>query len=323
MRILTAAVCGFVLDLIVGDPPCLTSVHPVVLMGHCISFLEKLLRKWFPKTPRGERAAGTVLSVILPCSVLFLCAALLHLLNRLWPTAAFVLELIWCWQALAVKNLRDEAMRVFRALQNGSLEDARRAVSRIVGRDTDTLSRTQVCCAAIETVAENFSDGIAAPLFYMLLGGAPLALCYKAVNTMDSMLGYKTPRYRWFGRAAAKLDDAANYLPSRIAALFLIAVAAPCGQSTHGAFRIWRRDRRMHESPNSGQCEAAVAGALGVRLCGPASYFGELHNKPFIGDDIRSAVPEDIRRTCRMEAAGSVLALFCFSLVRFLFLQVI
>ena len=214
-------------------------------------------------------------------------------------------------------------MRVLHTLQDGGLEDARCAVSRIVGRDTATLSRTQVCCAAVETVAENFSDGVVAPLFYMLLGGAPLALCYKAINTMDSMLGYKTPRYLCFGRAAAKLDDAANYLPSRIAALFLIAVAAPCGQSTHGAFRIWRRDRRRHESPNSGQCESAMAGALGIRLCGPASYFGELHPKPYIGDDIRLTVPEDIRRACRMETSGGLLALFCFSLLRFLFLQVI
>ena len=163
--------------------------------------------------------------------------------------------------------------------------------------------------AAVETVAENFSDGIAAPMLYMFLGGAPLALCYKAVNTMDSMVGYRNERYLWFGRAAAKLDDAANYLPSRLAALILIAASGLCGEDRKAAARIWKRDRRKHASPNSAQCEAVMAGALGLKLCGPASYFGKIYDKPYIGDERREAEAEDIRRACRMEQVGSWLCL--------------
>ena len=167
-------------------------------------------------------------------------------------------------------------------------------------------------------MAENFSDGVVAPLLYMLLGGAPLALCYKAVNTMDSMVGYKNARWLHFGRVPAKLDDAANYIPARLAALLLIAAAKLCGEDAASAYRVWRRDRRKHASPNSAQCEAAMAGALGLRLCGPAVYFGERHEKPWIGDRRREIVPGDIRRACRMEYAGAVLGLAVFGMIRLL-----
>jgi adenosylcobinamide-phosphate synthase len=200
-------------------------------------------------------------------------------------------------------------MRVYLMQKDGTLEDARAAVSRIVGRDTQSLDRSGVTRAAVETVAENFSDGVAAPMLYMFLGGAPLALSYKAINTMDSMVGYKNERYLWFGRAAAKLDDAANYLPSRLAALILIAASGLCGEDRKAAARIWKRDRRKHASPNSAQCEAVMAGALGLRLCGPASYFGKTVDKPYIGDACREAEAEDICRACRMEQAGSWLCL--------------
>ena len=204
-------------------------------------------------------------------------------------------------------------MKVYRALTTSTLEESRKAVARIVGRDTGELDRAGVIRAAVETVAENFSDGVIAPMAFMLLGGAPLALCYKAVNTMDSMVGYKNARYLYFGRAAARLDDIANFLPSRIAALLLIASAALTGENAARAFQIWKRDRRQHESPNSAQCEAAMAGALGVRLCGPASYFGQRKEKPYLGDDLRPVDAGDILRACRMELAGSILglALFC------------
>ena len=211
MRILLAAIVGFVLDLILGDPELLTPIHPVVLMGHSITALETLLRKLLPQNRRGELLGGMLLAMLLPIGTLLISCLVLTLLNRLWPPLAFMAECIWCWQALAVKNLKDEAMRVTLALKDGTLEDARAAVSRIVGRDTEELDRSGVTRAAVETVAENFSDGIAAPMLYMLLGGAPLALCYKSVNTMDSMVGYKNERYLWFGRAAARLDDAANW----------------------------------------------------------------------------------------------------------------
>ena len=183
------------------------------------------------------------------------------------------------------------------------------AVARIVGRDTQNLTAAGVTRAAVETVAENASDGVIAPLLYMLLGGAPLALTYKAINTMDSMLGYKNEKYLYFGRCAAKLDDAANWLPSRLAALLWVAAAALTGNSARGAWRIWRRDRRRHASPNSAQTESACAGALGLQLAGPAYYFGEYYDKPTIGDPLREIEPRDILRANCMMYAESLLAL--------------
>lgn len=322
MRVLLAALCGFALDLLLGDPAWLTPMHPVVLMGRSIRALEQFLRPRFPQNKKGELTAGLLLALLLPLGTLALSRGILLLLNRLFPPLALLLEVLWCWQALAVKNLRDEAMGVYRALTAGTISQARGAVSRIVGRDTAALDRDGVTRAAVETVAENFSDGVAAPLFYMMLGGAPLALCYKAVNTMDSMLGYQNERYLYFGRAAARLDDGANYIPARLAALLLIGAAKLTGQDAAGALRIWRRDRRKHESPNSAQCEAAMAGALGLRLCGPASYGGILHDKPWIGDGRRPIEAEDICRSCRMEYAGSFLALAVFGGMRLLMLWI-
>ena len=316
MRIVLTALCGFALDLILGDPEVLTPFHSVVLMGRCITGLEKRLRMILPKNRRGEFIGGCITAVILPLGTLLVCIGLLMWLRRILPPAAFLLEVIWCWQALAVRNLRDEAMRVYDRLQSGDIDKARKAVSRIVGRDTENLDAAGVTCAAVETVAENFSDGIIAPMIYMLLGGAPLALCYKAVNTMDSMLGYKNERFLWFGKAAAHLDDAAGFVPARMAALLLVAAAALCRENAGDAFRIWRRDRRAHASPNAGQCEAAMAGALGVRLCGPATYFGKRVEKPYIGDSQREIEDTDIRRACRMEMAGSLTGLVLFCLLR-------
>ena len=309
MRILPAALCGFLLDLLLGDPAWLTPVHPVVLMGRCITALEKVLRRAFPQTPGGEGAAGTVLAAILPLGTLCFCCAVTVGLDGVCPPLSFAVQVIWCWQALAVKNLRDEAENVRRKLTGGTIEEARAAVGRIVGRDTAALTPEGVTKAAVETVAENFSDGVVAPMLYMCLGGAPLALTCKAVNTMDSMVGYRNERYRHFGRPAARLDDYVNYIPARLAALLLIAAAALTGQDGKNAFRIWRRDRRNHDSPNAAQCEAAAAGALGVQLGGGASYFGVWQEKPAIGDPLRPAEPEDIRRVCRMLYAGSVLCL--------------
>ncbi len=316
MRILFAALGGFALDLLLGDPAWLTPGHPVVLMGRGISALEKRLRCIFPATPRGERTAGLLLAAVMVSATFAVCTLALRLLDTLCPALSFALELIWCWQALAVKDLRDEALQVKKALEEEGLPRARCAVSRIVGRDTAGLDAAGVERAAVETVAENFSDGVIAPLFYMLLGGAPLALCCKAVNTMDSMIGYKNERYLHFGRAAAKLDDAVNFIPARLAALLLILAAALTGEDAGGAFAVWRRDRRKHASPNSAQCEAAMAGALGLRLCGPASYFGRVHDKPWIGEEKRAIAADDICRACRLELAGSLLGLLIFACVR-------
>ena len=314
MKICAAIVMGFLLDLWLADPAWMP--HPVVIMGKCITGLEKFLRARFPATPAGERAAGRVLAVILPVGTLFFTAAVCLVANHLHPLLGLAVQTVWCWQALAVKGLAVESRRVYGCLAAEDLPGARKAGARLVGRDTQNLTEEGVTKAAIETVAENFSDGVIAPLVYMLIGGAPLALCYKAINTMDSMVGYKNQRYLHFGRAAARLDDAANFLPSRLAALFWILAAALAGQDGKNAWRIWRRDRRNHASPNSAQTESACAGALGVQLAGPAYYFGEYYDKPTIGDARRAVEPQDILRANRMLFAGAFAALLVGVLLR-------
>lgn len=302
-----AAVClGFLLDLWLADPAWMP--HPVVGMGKCITALEKWLRCRFPATPAGQRNAGRVLAVALPLGTVAFTGVVCWAAGRVNPLLGLVVQGLWCWQALAVKGLAVESRKVYDCLAAGDLEAGRKAVSRIVGRDTQALSEEGVTKAAVETVAENFSDGVVAPLLYMLVGGAPLALCYKAVNTMDSMVGYKNQRYLDFGRAAAKLDDAVNWLPARLAALLWITAATLAGQDGKNAWRIWRRDRRNHVSPNSAQTETACAGALGVQLAGPAWYFGEYYDKPTIGDAQRPVEPGDILRVDRVLYTASVLA---------------
>ena len=298
---------GFLLDLLMGDPRWL--YHPVCLIGKLISVLEKGIRKVFPKSEKGELAGG-VLEVILVCLITFLVPfGIIHLLYGWNFWAGFVLETFWCGQLLATKSLKDESMKVYDRLKNGTIEEARYAVSMIVGRDTQSLTEEGVTKAAVETVAENSSDGIIAPMLYMAIGGIPLMFLYKGINTMDSMLGYKNDKYLYFGRCAAKLDDVANYIPSRIAALLWVAAAAFTGNDAKGAWRIWRRDRRNHASPNSAQTESACAGALGVQLAGPAYYFGEYYPKPTIGDALRPIEPQDILRANRMMYVASGFAL--------------
>ena len=321
MELIAAAALCLLLDALLGDPAWLP--HPVVRMGKAIEALEKRLRTLFPATERGELRAGRVLAAVLPLGTLILTGCAVFLAGLVHPAVRFALQVFWGWQALAMRGLRDESENVRRQLTEGTLGSARHAVARIVGRDTEALSEAGIIRAAVETVAENFSDGLAAPLLYFVLGGAPLALCYKSINTMDSMVGYKSERYQYFGRAAAKLDDLVNWLPSRLAALLLVAAAFLCGEDSQGSFRIWRRDRRNHASPNSAQTEAAMAGALGLRLGGPASYFGTLHDKPFIGDPIREPAPKDIRRANRMMVTASVLALMVMCGVRLLIVRFI
>ena len=288
-----ALAAGFILDLMIGDPRWL--YHPVCLIGNLIAFLEKILRKIFPKTDKGELAAGIV-EVILVCllsgGIPFL---ILHILYGISVWAGFALETFWCYQLLATKSLKTESMKVYDRLKNGTLDEARYAVSMIVGRDTQSLTEEGVTKAAVETVAENASDGVIAPMFYMAIGGVWLMFLYKGINTMDSMLGYKNDKYLYFGRCAAKLDDVLNFIPARISGclLTLAAYLLP-GADGKNAWRIFLRDRRKHASPNSAHGEAACAGALHLRLAGDAWYFGVLHKKQFIGDNDREIVPEDI-----------------------------
>ncbi len=315
MEIIAAALLGFIVDLLLGDP--IWMPHPVVYMGKGISFLEKRLRRLFPKTKEGEGIAGFFLVLFLLLATLLLSAGLLLLAGLLSFWLRFAIEVLWSWQVLALRDLKKESMLVYQKLEGESLEEARWALSRIVGRDTESLSEEGVIKAAVETVAENFSDGVIAPLFYLLIGGPVLALLYKAVNTMDSMLGYKNEIYLYFGRSAAKLDDLVNYLPARISALLLIAVSGFCGGKRKQAFRIWKRDRRKHASPNSAQTEAVVAGALEVELAGPAYYFGQYYEKERIGDPIRPIEAEDIRRANRMNYAAGLLSLLLFTGIRY------
>lgn len=306
MTPLIVFLAAYLLDALLGDPVWLP--HPVVAMGRAITGLEHLLRRLFSSTNTGLLAAGCVLAALLPLGSFCIAAGALLLAGRVHPLLALALNAFWGGQCLAVRDLRKEAMAVYACLKQNDLPAARKAVGRIVGRDTAALTAEGVTKAAVETVAENFSDGVFAPMFYLAIGGAPLALAYKAVNTMDSMVGYKNEKYLYFGRAAAHLDDIANWLPSRLAALLWILCAGLCGQSMQGAWRIWRRDRHCHASPNSAQTESACAGALGVQLAGPAWYFGEYYNKKTIGDAHRPVEPRDIARTNRVMLAGSVLA---------------
>ncbi len=316
MYILMAVTTGFFLDLLFGDPPPIP--HPVVIMGKLISVLEKLLRRCFPKTPRGEFFAGLILAIFLPAAAFAFCDILLRLLGAIHPLARLALESFWCFQILAVKSLRDAGMEVYSALKLGDLQDARRKVSYIVGRDTQSLNEVGVTKAAVETVAENTSDGCIAPLLFLFLGGAPLGMLYKAINTMDSMIGYQNDRYLHFGTAAARLDDAANFIPARLAGLLMVAVSPVLGFDGAGAWRIFRRDRNNHKSPNSAHTEAACAGALGIQLAGDARYFGKTVSKPTIGDPIRPVVPEDIPSANKLLYGTTALCFVLCFLVRFL-----
>ena len=317
-----ALFAGFLLDCIFGDPHGMP--HPVRAIGALIRTLEIRLRALFPETPAGERTAGVFLVVITTLMTgaaaflfLFIPAKAAGIFGRsAQMTARFLTESISIYYMLAIRSLRDESDLVRKALLLGDTEGARKAVSMIVGRDTDRLDEEQIAKAAVETVAEGTSDGVVSPLFWYMFFGPVGGWVYKAVNTMDSMVGYRNERYLHFGRAAARTDDFANYLSSRLAALLMIAAAFLTGEDGKDAFRIWRRDRRNHKSPNSAQTESACAGALGIRLAGDAWYFGKKVEKPYIGDPKRRCEPDDIRRAGRLMTVSSVLMLILAAVVR-------
>jgi adenosylcobinamide-phosphate synthase len=221
-----------------------------------------------------------------------------------------------CWQIIAAKALKTESMKVYRELENGDLERARSELSRIVSRDTGALDEARVVKSAVEAVSENTTDGVTAPLIFLLIWGAPLGFFYKAVNTLDSMIGYKNDEYLWFGRTAAKLDDALNYIPARISAVMMIAASQLCGYNRKNAVKVYLRDKRNHPSPNSAQTESVCAGALGIQIAGPNYYFGELVDKPLIGDDLRPVEKEDIRRANRLMYCTFALTLAAGVLIR-------
>ncbi len=304
---LFALLLGFLLDLLLGDPRWLP--HPIRAVGALIAGLEKLLRKIFPKNQGGERSGGVALVIlVLVLSGGFTLLAL-WLCGKVGLWLRFLAETILCFQLLATRSLKGESMKVYKALKAGDLEGARYAVSMIVGRDTQCLDEAGVARAAVETVAENASDGVIAPLIFLAIGGAPLGMVYKAVNTMDSMVGYKNDRYLWFGRCAAKLDDVVNFIPARLAGLLMCLGAGVSGFDAPNALRIFRRDRKNHKSPNSAHTEAAAAGALHIQLGGSNYYFGKLVEKPTIGDSDHPVEPLDIVRVNRLMYATAFLAL--------------
>lgn len=316
---LAAVIIGFLIDLAVGDPRWL--YHPVRVIGNMITLFEKVLRKCFPNSQTGERAAGVILVILTVTVSTAVPFFILSLAFRIHEWLGFVLETLMCYQLLATRALKDESMKVYDALKTGDIEESRYAVSMIVGRDTKELTKEGVTKATVETVAENASDGVIAPLFYMMIGGAVLGFTYKSINTMDSMVGYKNERYRYFGTCAALLDDVVNFIPARLSGLLMVVASAVFGFDGRQAFRIFKRDRRNHASPNSAQTEAVMAGALNIQLAGNACYFGKLYEKPTIGDAVRPVEIEDIKKANRLLYSTAVLSVIVFGLIRFAWMQ--
>ncbi|SFP44284.1 adenosylcobinamide-phosphate synthase [Butyrivibrio proteoclasticus] len=308
---LVSFLIGIALDTCVGDPKWL--YHPVQAIGALITFLERRLLKE-EDSDRKKRVMGVILVIIVLVITGTVTGLIVFVAFRIDRVFGIVVMGVLSSFAIAGKSLRDAAMDVYRPLAAlpKDIESARRALSMIVGRDTQSLDEAGILRATVETVSENTNDGVICPMFYLIIGGPVLAFIYKAVSTMDSMIGYKNDKYRYFGTAAARLDDILAFIPARISALYMIFSALILGYDPFGAFRIWRRDRYNHESPNSAQCESVCAGALGLRLAGPASYFGKIKDKPFIGDDIKMIDKEDILRSISlMQATESLLTLFC------------
>ena len=312
---LTAVAAGFVVDLLIGDPRWL--YHPIRIVGNLIAVLEKILRRCFPKNKTGERIAGFFLVVLVVGLTTIVPWLILWGAFSLNEWLGLVLMIVMSYQILATRALKDESMRVYDALKTGDIEKSRYAVSIIVGRDTQNLTELGVTKATVETVAENASDGVIAPLFYMMIAGPVLGFAYKAVNTLDSMVGYKNDRYQYFGTCAAKFDDLVNFIPARLAGLLMVMASFMVGFNGKNAWKIFKRDRFNHASPNSAQTEAVMAGALEIQLAGNAYYFGKLYEKPTIGDAVRSVEIDDIPRSNRLLYGAAILSLLVFGFIRF------
>jgi len=305
-----ACFTGFALDMIFGDPH--LSFHPIRVMGKLIRALEKFFRKIFSDSGKRLMVGGVFLNITV-CIVSGVTAfTIVFFVYKLNVYFGIVVESLICYFMLAAKSLKTESMKVYKKITAGDIDGARLAVSMIVGRDTESLDEKGIIKAAVETVAENLSDGVIAPLFYMLIGGSVLGVLYKAVNTLDSMVGYKNEEYFFFGKFSARLDDVMNFIPSRISAFLMIFASFILGKDYKNAFRIFKRDRFNHSSPNSAQTESVCAGALNIRLSGDAFYFGKLYKKPFIGDDINSINPQNIADINRLMYLSSFLMTVIF-----------
>lgn len=313
--------CGFMLDLLLGDP--YHFPHPVRAIGFLITKGEKFIRRLLGKTKKQEQLGGVLLVILV---VLITVSCVLIILKAAYSIHYFVgliIEVILCYQALATKSLKDESMKVYDALKKHDLEGARYAVSMIVGRDTKKLNEEGIAKATIETIAENTSDGIVGPLFYLLIGGVPLGYAYKAINTLDSMIGYQNERYQYFGTFGAKLDDVVNYIPARLSAYIMMLASYICHFDCKRAYTVYKRDRYNHKSPNSAHTEAVCAGALGIQLAGDAYYFGKCVAKPTIGDAVRPVETEDIKRTNKLMYVTCILSLILLSIIRLIILIIL
>lgn len=306
---------AFAVDTVIGDPYWFP--HPVRIIGGYINSFEKISRR-VSKSDKGLKLMG----VILALSTVFLTyttVALILYLSKIVHNYVFIIaNILFLWTSIAPKTLKVESMKVYFALRSGNIANARKLLSYIVGRDTNNLSEKEIAKGAVETVAENTSDGVIAPLIYMLLGGAPLALAYKAINTLDSMVGYKNEKYMNLGWASAKIDDAANFIPARLTGVLITLASGILCLDMKNSWRILLRDHSKHSSPNAGYPEAATAGALNIQLGGTNIYHGKLVEKPTIGDHGKDVSFEDIRVVNSLMYLSTVILLVIFSVATFL-----
>lgn len=309
-------IASFILDLILGDPPRFT--HPIVLIGRLISSTEQFLREKFC-LKLGEKFCGAILWIIVVGTSYFLTKLIILVSYYINSWLGFVVSMWLLYTTLATRNLHDEAMKIFYALKNNDLENARKFLSYIVGRDTENLSKVDVSRATIETVAENTIDGIVSPMIYFFIGGVPLAMAYKAINTLDSMVGYTNEKYIDLGYYSAIIDDIANFIPARAGAVFMVISARLLGLNAKQGLKTIIRDARKHKSPNSGIPEAFVAGALGIQLGGWDSYFNVLQFRPLLGKKTRNIKPLDIKRVVYLSVLTSLVTLITGVTLKILF----
>jgi len=308
---LSALLVGYLLDLWLGDPP--HWPHPVRWIGRAITGTQRVIRH-VCHSQRALYCGGVVLWVVVVGGTWLSVSALMEIVS-INPLLTWLAQAWLTYTLLATRCLRDAAMAVYYALRSDSLDVSRRELSYIVGRDTQNLSRPQIMRAVVETVAENTVDGVIAPLFWLFIGGVPLAMAYKAVNTLDSMVGYRTPQYQAIGCVSARMDDLANWLPARLGWVVLTLAAGLLGMDARNAWRIGWRDRYQHKSPNCAWSEATVAGALGIRLGGPNDYFNQRVEKPWIGEARRDIVLDDITASIRLMYVASALTLVVMCLL--------
>ncbi len=302
---------GYIIDLIIGDP--YSFPHPVIYIGKLIKVVENNIRKIF-KDEKHLKLAGFILWFI-TVGLTYLITYLIIRISKFSMITFFIVNSFIIYTTLATKCLKDEAVKIYNILKSGDIKESRKQLSYIVGRDTSNLNEAEIIRATVETVAENTVDGIISPMFYAFIGGSPLAMAYKAVNTLDSMVGYKNDKYINLGFASAKIDDIANYIPARICVIFMTLASFVLRFDYKRCFKIAIRDRKNHKSPNCAYSEGAVAGALGIQLGGTNIYFGKPVYKPTIGDKDREIEIEDIKKTNKIMYMSSILSLIIFTLI--------